>query len=98
MPRPNRSRSRRALASADDFVTQARSRTVRAAILARRGDRAQAELLAREALDIAAPTDSFGEHAQALVSLANLLVMDGRESEAAVFLAEAAELYERKAA
>ena len=58
-----------AIAQLDDVDPQVRSRSVRAKILARRGQRAEAERLAREAVEIAARTDYLVLHADALLAL-----------------------------
>jgi tetratricopeptide (TPR) repeat protein len=88
----------RGLGATDDFVTQARARSIQAKILARRGDGGEAERLAREAVEITGRTDSFGEHAFALCALADVLELLGRPAESEQPLREAIEAYERKGA
>jgi tetratricopeptide (TPR) repeat protein len=86
------------LASADDFVSQAYARAVRARALAQLGDVARAEPLAREAVAITQPTDSYAERGRTLQALAEVLVAAGRGDEAAPLLEEAIGLFERKGA
>jgi tetratricopeptide (TPR) repeat protein len=80
----------------DDFDPQARLRSVRARILARRGDLVEAERLAREAVAIMAPTDYLDNQGHAYVALADVLAARGRADDATQALAEAAALFERK--
>jgi class 3 adenylate cyclase/tetratricopeptide (TPR) repeat protein len=84
------------LVQVDDFDPQTRMRSVRATILARRGETAEAERLAREAVAIVAPTDYIDVSADAHVALANVLAAAGRRDESAGELRTALELYERK--
>jgi tetratricopeptide (TPR) repeat protein len=85
-----------AIAQADDFDPQARLRSVRARMLARRGDFAEAGRLAREAVAIMAPTDYLDNKGHACVVLAEVLAAAGRSEEALEALTEAATLFERK--
>jgi class 3 adenylate cyclase/tetratricopeptide (TPR) repeat protein len=85
-----------AIAQKDDFDPQGRLRQVRARILARRGELAEAERLARAAVAIYGDTDYLDIHAQSLVTLAEVVSSSGKTSEAADHLAEAIELFERK--
>ena len=71
-------------------------RKARAKVLAAQGDLGQAERLAREAVALAARTDHLEEHADALMTLAQVLRRAGRAAEAAPALSEALRLYERK--
>ena len=87
-----------AMTSVDDFVTHAASLGTRAVVEARRGDTEPAERLAREAVGLTAETDYFAEHARALVALADVLEMAGRQNDVAATLAMAAAAYERKGA
>ena len=59
-----------AAASADDVSSQIAWRSVRARVLAARGEHADAEVLAREAVRLAARTDDLRGHADALLDLA----------------------------
>ena len=79
---------------ADDVGGQMEWRSVRARVLARRGDRDEAEAVAREAVALGEPTDYFEFHAQALIALAEAL--SDRPHEAMPCLEEAIRLYERK--
>jgi Flp pilus assembly protein TadD len=71
-------------------------RQVRAKILARRGERAEAERLAREALAWCEPTDAVEVKANAHRDLAIVLAAGGRRDEALEALGEARSLYEQK--
>jgi len=68
----------------------------RAKVLAAQGAGDQAERLAREAVDLAARTDHLEEHADALMTLAEVLRRAGRAAEAAPALREALRLCELK--
>jgi class 3 adenylate cyclase/tetratricopeptide (TPR) repeat protein len=67
---------------------------VRGKVLARRGEVEEGERLAREAVALAAETDMLNMHADALVDLAEVLALAGRDPRAE--LDEALALYERK--
>src|SRR5262249_33235874 len=84
------------LAQPDDLDLQVRTRTVRARLLARRGEVADAVRLAREAVDLVSPTDYVGQHGDALVALAEVLRAAGAAADAAAALRDALELFERK--
>jgi tetratricopeptide (TPR) repeat protein len=71
-------------------------RRVRAKLLARRGELAEAERLAREATARAALTDLLDDRARALADLAEVLRFGGRWEESTKALDEAIHLYERK--
>ncbi len=86
----------RELAAADDLSAQVLWRSVRARVLARRGEQEDAVALARAAVDLLRDTDSLVAQADALVDLAEVLRAGGQEAEAVATLAEALELYERK--
>jgi predicted ATPase len=90
--------ARRAQASAapDDLWSQVLSRGTRAKVCASRGEHEEAERYAREALGLAAPTDALDLHGNALVDLADTLVLADRNEEAATCFADALRLYERK--
>jgi tetratricopeptide (TPR) repeat protein len=60
------------------------------------GDPAEAEALARRAVERAAQGDDLNAHADALVDLAEALELGTRRDAAAAALREALELYERK--
>src|SRR5215203_5219397 len=71
-------------------------RTTRAKVLARRGEVAAAETLAREAVAFAAGSDFLVAHADSLGDLAEVLELAGRRHEAVHALRSAIELHERK--
>ncbi len=73
-----------------------RWRRVQALVLAHRGERAEAERLAREAVAGVEETDSLTHQGDAWYDLAEVLVAAGREEEAAAALIEALDRYERK--
>ena len=83
---------------ADDLEVQVRWRYIYAKVLAQQKEFDQAEELAREAVARAAQTDWYLVHADALVALADVLTLVGRDEEAVPFLREALELYDRKQA
>jgi class 3 adenylate cyclase/tetratricopeptide (TPR) repeat protein len=83
---------------ADDLEVQVRWRYIYAKVLAQRKAFDQAEKLARESVARAALTDWYLVHADALIGLADVLSLAGRDEEAVPFLREALELYERKQA
>jgi class 3 adenylate cyclase/tetratricopeptide (TPR) repeat protein len=82
--------------ASDDRMTQILSRQVKARLLARRGDHAQAEELARAAVSIAAETDMLNEIAEAHAALGDVFLLAGRADEAAAEFGEALTRYERK--
>ena len=86
------------LATADDFVSQNRSRAVQAKVLAQRGETDRAEKLVREAVEIVARTDSYGEHGEALLDEAEVLRLGGKLDESRSAVESALVLFERKGA
>ena len=84
------------LAEPGDFEPQVRLRSVRAQILANRGELVEAERLAREAVEIASRTDWLVHRGAALAALADVLGSAGAVEEAADALREAIELFEEK--
>jgi len=66
----------------------------RGKVLARRGQFQEGERLAREAVALAERTDMLNTHADALIDLADVLALAGRDARAE--LAQALALYERK--
>jgi ATP/maltotriose-dependent transcriptional regulator MalT len=84
------------LADADDVESQAAWRSVRAKVLAGRGESEEAELLAREAVRLLRTTDSPSMQADALLDLAEVLTRSARLEEARAVAAEAMGLYEAK--
>jgi class 3 adenylate cyclase len=73
-----------------------RWRRVYALVLAHRGEHAEADRLAREAIAGVEETDSLTHQGDAWYDLAEVLAAAGREEEAAAALAEALDRYERK--
>ncbi|MGH2991615.1 MAG: BTAD domain-containing putative transcriptional regulator [Solirubrobacterales bacterium] len=67
-----------------------------ARLLARRGQLADAEKLAREGVAVAADSEFIVLHADVLLDLAEVLDLAGRVEDARASAAEAASLYERK--
>ena len=84
------------LAADDDLEPQVLWRSVRAKVLAKRGDRAQAEELAREAAELVEDTDFPELRAIAFLSLAEVLESAGASEEADQLVGQARETYERK--
>jgi DNA-binding SARP family transcriptional activator len=80
----------------DDLSAGVQWRSVRAKLLARRGETAEAEALAREAVTLAGETDFLVLRADALMDLAEVLRLSGREGECAPVVGQALELYEQK--
>ena len=69
---------------------------MQALVLAHRGDHAEAERLAREAVAIIEQTDSLNLQGETLRDLAEVLHAAGRAEEAAATLVDALDRYERK--
>ena len=79
-----------------DAEWQIKRRAIRAKALARCGDFAEAETLAREAVGLAEKTDFHNIHGDALMDLAEVLHLAGRGPEAEPAVQRAVALYERK--
>ena len=84
------------LAAADDLVPQVLGRSVRAKILARRGELEDAEELGREVLRLAENTDFPELKASTALDLAEVLDAAGKTDAAQELVAGAKEIYERK--
>ena len=84
------------IGATDDATTQILARQVRAKVLAIRGEHAEAERLAREAVAIADRTDLLNFQGDAFADLAETLMLAGRRGEAVEMLEQALERYERK--
>jgi tetratricopeptide (TPR) repeat protein len=84
------------LAAQDDVSSQFRWRSVRAKILATRGETAEGERLAREAVALIQASDDLNSQGEALVDLAEVLRVSGRTGEAAEAAREALALFEAK--
>jgi class 3 adenylate cyclase/tetratricopeptide (TPR) repeat protein len=84
------------LAHSDDVAAQMLWRTTRSKALARRQHLEEAESLARQACEITEETDALNSQGLCLTTLAEVLLLAGREKEAAPLLARALKLFERK--
>ena len=84
------------LGAIDDAFTQMLWRQVRAKVLARRGQHAEADRLAREAVAVCADTDMLEAQGDVYADLAEVLLLGGKPDEAATALEDALERYERK--
>jgi tetratricopeptide (TPR) repeat protein len=84
------------LGAVDDATTQILWRQARAKVLARRGEHAEAERLAREAVAIAAETEMLNAHADADADLGEVLMLAGDLHHAAQEFERALSRYERK--
>jgi tetratricopeptide (TPR) repeat protein len=82
--------------SPSDVTSQAFWRSMRAPILARRGDLTQAQALAREAVELLKSTECPALEADALSELASVLHLAGSSDEARSVAAEAIERYTSK--
>ena len=86
----------RELGGEQDLATQMLWRQVQALIHAHRGEHAEAERLAREAVAIAERTDALNYQGDTLCDLAEVLAAAGRPDEATAALEQALERYKRK--
>ena len=77
------------LGASDDASTQMLWRQVRAKVLARRGEHAEAERLAREAVAIGEETDLLDAQGDAYADLAEVLLLTDKPDEAAAALEQA---------
>jgi class 3 adenylate cyclase/tetratricopeptide (TPR) repeat protein len=84
------------LAPPDQLDAQVKWRSIRAIVLARRGEAEEAERLAREAVYMVNKTDQLDSRAEARVDLAEVLRLGGRAGEAARELDRAIDLYREK--
>ena len=84
------------LGASDDALTQTLARQVRAKTTAMRGEHAEAEQLAREAVRLADATDLLNVQADAYSDLAGVLSLAGKPEQAAAALKQALERYGRK--
>ena len=84
------------MAAADDLSAQIGWRSVRARILAGRGEIAEAKRLSADAVDLAVRTDWLSEHGDALLAEAEVLRLAGEPATAADAIRKAIALYERK--
>jgi tetratricopeptide (TPR) repeat protein len=86
----------RAFSSADDLDAQPTWRAALARTLARRGEYADAERLAHEALDLLEPTDFVGLKADAFDALADVHRSAGQVDDAVAAVEQALALHEQK--
>ncbi|HSR28765.1 MAG TPA: hypothetical protein VLR51_09930, partial [Actinomycetes bacterium] len=84
------------LAAPDQADAQIKWRSIRAIAIARRGEHAEAERLAREALYLAGKTDQLDSRAEAHVDLAEVLLLSGRGRESGHELERAIALFQEK--
>ena len=84
------------LGASDDATTGLLWRQVRAKVLARRGEHAEAEQLAHEAIAIGEATDFLNGQGDGYADLAEVLLLGGKRVDAAAALEQALERYERK--
>jgi tetratricopeptide (TPR) repeat protein len=83
-------------AASDDVESQARWRGARAKVLARRGNRDDAEQLGRQAVELVEATDYAELRGDVLMDIAEVHRLAGHAEQAAWFAAEALERYENK--
>jgi class 3 adenylate cyclase/tetratricopeptide (TPR) repeat protein len=86
------------LGASDDAYTQILTRGVQAKVLARRGSQEEAELLAREACELADATDMSCSRGSAYEDLGHVLYLSGKTAEADQAIKHAAEIYDAKGA
>jgi class 3 adenylate cyclase/tetratricopeptide (TPR) repeat protein len=84
------------LAAPDQADVQVKWRSIRAVAIARRGELAEGERLAREAVSLAGRTDQLDSRAEAHVDLAEVLLLGGRGREAGHELDRAIALFQQK--
>jgi class 3 adenylate cyclase/tetratricopeptide (TPR) repeat protein len=84
------------LGGSEDALAQMFSGQVKAKVLARRGELAEAERLARDAVAIGEETDMLDAQGDAYADLAEVLSLAGRPKGAIETLEQALERYERK--
>jgi class 3 adenylate cyclase/tetratricopeptide (TPR) repeat protein len=84
------------LRASEDVLNGMVWRQVRAKVLARRGEHAEAERLGLEAVTMGEETESPDAQGDANADLAEVLLLGGRRDEAIAALETAAEFYERK--
>jgi tetratricopeptide (TPR) repeat protein len=84
------------LGTSDDVLAQILWRPVKAKVLARRGEQAEAERLAREAVALSEETDALNMQGEAYADLAEVLAVADRSNDAAEALEQALARYQRK--
>jgi class 3 adenylate cyclase/tetratricopeptide (TPR) repeat protein len=80
----------------NDVLVHILWRAARALVLARRGEFRAAEALAREAVAFASESDFLVAHGDALMDLTDVLILAEQPGEAAIEVAKAVQLFERK--
>ena len=86
----------RASAGDDDLDAALTRNPVEAKLLARLGEPAKAQALARETVELAMQTDALNRHAEALLALAEILERAGSQGEADDLVRRALALYDKK--
>jgi len=89
-------RASREAAAADDLSAQVEWRGIAAKLLAQGGQSAEAETLAREAVELVARTDFLRSHADALLDLGEVLALGDEPQQAAEAFRAGLDLYEQK--
>jgi tetratricopeptide (TPR) repeat protein len=84
------------LGAPEDAITQMLWRLARARVLARRGEHAEAERLAGEAVEIGDRTEDLSSQAEARADLGEVLAIAGRSKDAARVVEEALARFEAK--
>ncbi len=84
------------LGASDDVLNEMHWRQVKAKVLARRGEHAEAERLAREAVAMGDVTESLNGQGDANADLGEVLLLAGERDQAVAALETAVEHYERK--
>ena len=84
------------IGGSEDAFTQRLWRQAKAKVLARRGEHAEGERIAREAVAIADRTDDLNGQGDAYADLAEVLLLAGKTGAAAAALGRAFERYRRK--
>jgi tetratricopeptide (TPR) repeat protein len=84
------------LGASDNAQKEMLWRQVNAKVLARRGEHAEAERLAREAVTICDETDMLDSQGNVYADLAEVLILTGKPDEAAAALEQALARYQRK--
>ena len=90
------SKAAEAATASDDIESQALWRSIRAPILARAGDFAQAEAMARSAYEFVSRTEAPVMQADCLVELASVLGLAGNATEARIIIDQAVNLFAAK--
>ena len=82
--------------TSDDLAAEMIWRQAKALVLARRGEHAEAQKLAREAVSIGARTQHLNDQGETYWDLAEVLILGDQPAEAGQALRQALGLYERK--